>query len=223
LGTLTHDVVGTMATAETDVQPVLANATDSLSVPIHDVPHSADSGNVAGDALGNPVDITEPVLGSIAQSHSNAATDSLQPVVADAGSDHSAGVAETLLALATATDAPILISGSAAVGSSNAVTSGSNATAVGHSSAIAGDVIALNDASTPPENALFSGSQYTNYGVALSSDIAVPSQHAGLPADSVSAHDALVPAAADVEKQAPPPPDIVDTTHPIDHLGHAML
>jgi hypothetical protein len=84
-------------------------------------------------------------------------------------------------------------------------------------------VIALNDAPTPPAHALFTGSQYTDYGVTLSSDIAIPPQHAVSPADSASAHDTLVPVVADAQKHAPPPPEIVDTTHPIDHLGHAIL
>jgi hypothetical protein len=84
-------------------------------------------------------------------------------------------------------------------------------------------VIALNDAPAPPANALFTGSQYTDYGVTLSSDIAVPAQHAVSPTDTASAHESFVPVVADVQKSAPPPPDIVDTTHSIDHLGHAML
>jgi hypothetical protein len=98
----------------------------------------------------------------------------------------------------------------------------SNAAATVHPTTTAGDVIALNDAPTPPANALFTGGQYTNYGVALSSDTAVAPQHAMSPADTTSAHDTLVPVVADAQKQAPPP-DIVDTTHPIDHLGHAIL
>jgi hypothetical protein len=85
--------------------------------------------------------------------------------------------------------------------------------------AIAGDVIALKDAPPPPANALFTGNQYTDYGVTLSSDIAVSPQHAASPVDSASAQDTLVPVVADVQQHAPPP----DTTHPIDHLGHAIL
>jgi hypothetical protein len=33
------------------------------------------------------------------------------------------------------------------------------------------------------------------------------------PADAASAQDTLVPMVADVQQHAPPPPDIVDTTH----------
>jgi hypothetical protein len=129
--------------------------------------------------------------------------------------------ADTLLALATAIDEPI--EGSATTAPANVATDVSNAaTAVGPT-AIVGDVIALNDAPPPPANALFTGNQYTDYGVTLSSDIAVPPQHAVSPADTTSAHDTLVPVVADAQKHAPPPPDIVDTTHPIDHLGHAIL
>jgi hypothetical protein len=80
-------------------------------------------------------------------------------------------------------------------------------------------VIALNDAQLPPANPLFTGTQYTDYGVTLSSEIAIPSQHAVSPADTASAQDTLVAVVADVQQHAPPPPDIVDTTHPMDHLG----
>jgi hypothetical protein len=124
-----------------------------------------------------------------------------------------------LLALATATDAPIEVPGSATAAPHNVVTDVSNAAAAVDPAAIAGDVIALNDAPPPSENALFTGNQYTDYGVTLSSDIAVPQQHAVSPADDASPHDTLVPVVADVQQHAPPPPDIVDTTHPIDHLG----
>jgi hypothetical protein len=220
VSTLTHDVVGTIAPVEAVVQPVLATASDAVSTVSHDVSHSADSGNLAGDALGNSVDISEPALSGVAQSHSNAATDALQPIVTDVSTGYAPGAADALLALATATDAPIELPASTAVGSSSPATSGTNAA---HSSTIAGDAIALNDAPTPTADALFSGNQYTNYGVALHGDIAVPSQNAAPAADIESAHDASVLAVADAQKQAVPPPDIVDTTHQIDHLGHAML
>jgi hypothetical protein len=205
---------------------VLANAASSADVPIPDVSHTTDSGNVAGEALGNPVGITEAVLGDASQSDSVAAIDPLHPAVADASNGYNPGAADTLLALATTTDAPIELPGSTAVGSSDAITSGSNGSSVavlGHPSAIAGDVIAFNDAPAPPADALFSGSQYTSYGVALTSDITDPSQNAAPSADTASAHDVVVPVVAAAEKQAVPPPDIVDTTHSIDHLGHAML
>ncbi|MGY3465509.1 hypothetical protein ACVW1A_004871 [Bradyrhizobium sp. LB1.3] len=83
--------------------------------------------------------------------------------------------------------------------------------------AVAGDVIALNDAPPPPADPLFNGTQYTDYGVALSSDIAPP-QTAVSQSDAVSAQDISAPVAADVQKPAPPPPDSVDST-PIDHVG----
>jgi hypothetical protein len=163
------------------------------------------------------------VLASAGVSHSNPTTDLLHPAIADTSAGQAAAPADTLLALATATDAPVEVPGSATAAPANAVTNGSNAAAAVHPSAIAGDVIALNDASPPPAHALFTGTQYTDYGVTLSSDIGVPPQHAVSPADTASAHDTLVPVVADAQKHAPPPPDIVDTTHSIDHLGHAIL
>ncbi|KRR16901.1 hypothetical protein, partial [Bradyrhizobium retamae] len=72
-----------------------------------------------------------------------------------------------------------------------------------------GDVIALNDAPPPSENALYNGTEYTDYGVNLSSD---PPQDTESSADAASAHDT-----------GPPPPDIVDTNHPTDHPEHAIL
>ena len=182
----------------------------------------AQPGNVAIDTLANAapvVDTTEPVLASAGVSLSNPATDLLQPAMPDTSTGQAPGSADTLLALATATDAPIEVSGSATAAAANVVTDGSNATATVEPTAIEGDVIALNDAQLPPANALFTGTQYTDYGVTLSSDIAVPPQHAMSPADAASAQDTLVPVVADVQQHAPSPPDIVDTTHPIDHLG----
>jgi hypothetical protein len=222
VSTLSHDVVGTIAPGETAVQPVLAIAT----APTHDDSHPTDAGNVAGDALSSaePVDATtEPVLASTGASHSSPATDLLHSVVPEASTGQAAGPADILLALATSTDAPIEVPGYATAAPANSVTNGSNAAAAAHPSAIAGDVIALNDASPPPAHPLFTGTQYTDYGITLSSDTAVPPQHAVSPADTTSAHDTLVPVAADAQKHAPPPPDIVDATHSIDHLGHAML
>jgi hypothetical protein len=178
-------------------------------------------GNVASDALANAapvVDTTGPVLASAGVSLSNPATDLLQPAMPDTTTGQAPGSADTLLALATATDAPIAVSGSATA-AANVVTDVSNAPATVEPTAIAGDVIALNDAQLPPANALFTGTQYTDYGVTLSSDIAVPPQHAMSPADAASAQDTLVPVVADVQQHASSPPDIVDTTHPIDHLG----
>jgi hypothetical protein len=225
VGTLTHDVAGTLAPVEAAVPPVLTTVGDTVSAPTHDVLHPADTGKVS-ETLASAVpvgDTTEPVLASAGVSHSNPTTDLLHPAVADTGAGQAAGPADTLLALATATDAPIELPGSATAAPANVATGASNAAATVHPTAIAGDVIALNDAPAPPAHALFTGSQYTDYGVTLSSDIAVPPQHAVSPADTTSAHDTLVPVVADAQKHAPPPPDIVDTTHSIDHLGHAML
>jgi hypothetical protein len=226
VGTLSHEVAGPIAPVESAGQPVLATATNTVGTPTHDVSHPADTGNVAAGALASVapvVDTTEPVLASAGVSHSNLTTDLLHPAVADTSAGQAAGPADTLLALATATDAPIELPGAATAAPANVVAGASNAAATVHPTAIAGDVIALNDAPAPPAHALFTGTQYTDYGVTLSSDIAVPPQHAVSPADTTSAHDTLVPVVADAQKHAPPPPDIVDTTHPIDHLGHAML
>jgi hypothetical protein len=225
VATLTHHVAGTSAPVETAVQPVLTHVTDTVSVPTHDVLHPADTGKVS-ETLASAVpvvDTTEPVLASAGVSHSNPTTDLLHPAVADTGAGQAAGSADTLLAFATATDTPIGLPGSATAAPANVVTGASNAAATVHPTAIAGDVIALNDAPAPPAHALFTGSQYTDYGVTLTSDIAVPPQHAVSPTDTTSPHDTLVPVVADAQKHAPPPPDIVDTTHSIDHLGHALL
>jgi hypothetical protein len=169
------------------------------------------------------VDTTEPVLTSAGVSHSNPVTDLLQPAVPDTSTGQAPGPADTLLALATATNAPIEVPGSAtATLANNSVTDVSNSAAAVHPTAIAGDVIALNDAPPPPANALFTGTQYTHYGVTLSSDVAVSPQLAVSPAGAASAHDTSMPVVADVQQHAPPPPpDIVDTTHPTDH--HAIL
>jgi hypothetical protein len=182
------------------------------------VSHPADTGNVASDAA-PVVDTTEPVLASAGVSLSNPATDLLQSAVPDTSTGHAPGPADTLLALATATEAPIEVPGSATAAAANVVTDVSNAAATVDPTAIAGDVIALNEAPLSPANALFTGTQYTDYGVTLSSDIAAPPQPAMSPADTASAQDTLAPVVADVQQHALPPPDIVDTTHPIDHLG----
>jgi hypothetical protein len=209
-------------------EPVLATTAPAVSHvshvshPTSDVSHPADTGNVAIHAPANAapvVDTSEPVLASAGVSHSNPATHLLQPAVPDVSNGQAPGPADTLLALATATDAPIEVPGSATAAPANVATDVSNAaTAVGPT-AITGDVIALNDAPPPPAHALFTGNQYTDYGVTLSSDITVSPQHAASPANAASAQDTLVPVVADVQQHAPPP----DTTHPIDHLGHAIL
>jgi hypothetical protein len=216
------DAVGNVAPVVDTTEPVFTTTTAALSNPTSDVSHPADTGNVASDALPNaaPVlDTTEPVLASAGGSLGNPTTDLLQPAVPDASGGQASGPADTLLALATATDAPIEVPGSATAAPANVATDASNAAAAVAPTAIAGDVIALNDAPPPPANALFTGNQYTDYGVTLSSDIAVSPQHAASPADAPSAQDTSVPVVADVQQNAPPP----DTTLSIDHLGHAIL
>jgi len=199
-------------------EPVLTTTAAALSTPISDVSHPADTGNVASDAA-PVVDTSEPVLASAGVSLSNPATDLLQSAVPDTSTGHAPGSADTLLALATATDAPIEVSGSATAAAANVITDVTNAAAAVDPTTIAGDVIALNEAQLPPANALFTGTQYTDYGVTLSSDIAASPQPAVSPVDTASAQDTLVPVVADVQQHALPPPDIVDPTHPIDHLG----
>jgi hypothetical protein len=205
-------------------EPVLATTAAAVSHPTSDVSHPADTGNVASHAPANAapvVDTTEPVLASAGVSHSNPVTDLLQPAVPDTSTGQAPGPADTLLALATATNAPLEVPGSATAAPAKVVTDVSNVAGAVHPTAIAGDVIALNDAPSPPANALFTGTQYTDYGVTLSSDVAVSPQHAS-PAGAASAHDTSVPVVADVQQHAPPPPaDIVDTTHSTDH--HAIL
>jgi hypothetical protein len=215
----TGSVAGdTLASAAPDTsEPVLTTTAAALIDAPSDVSQLANTGSVAGDALASaaPVpDATEPVLTSAGDSLSNPATEPVEPAVPDAGSAQTPGSSHTLLALATTADAPIGSSGSATTAPENVVTDTSNAAAT---SAVASDVIALNDAPPPPADSLFNGTQYTDYGVMLSSDIA-PSQTAVSQADAASAHDVSAPMAADVQKPAPPPPDIVDNT-PIDHVG----
>jgi hypothetical protein len=227
VGTMTHDVSGAIAPVEAAVQPVLLTVTDTVSTPSHDISRPADTGNVVSGALASPapvVDASEAVLASAGASHASPATEVLHSAVPDTSIGQAAGPAETLLALATSTDAPIEVPGSATAAPASVATGASHAAATVHPAAIAGDVIALNDAPPPPAHALFTGSQYTDYGVALS-NVAVPPQHAASPADTASAHDTLVPVVADAQQHAPPPPppDVVDTSHPIDHLGHAIL
>jgi hypothetical protein len=177
-------------------------------------------GTPTNDVAGTiaPVEAGQPALTTVTDT-----VGTLPSAAPDTSAGQAPGPADTLLALATATDGPIEVPGSATAALAKVATDASNAAAAVHPTAIAGDVIALNDAPPPPANALFTGNQYTHYGVTLSSDIAAPPQHDVSPVDAAFAHDTSVPAVADVQKHAPPPPDIVDTTHPIDHLGHAIL
>jgi len=213
-GNVASDALADVGPVVDTTEPVLTTTAAALSNPTSDVSHPADTGNVATDApnAAPVVDTSEPVL-----SLSKPATDVLQPGVPDTSTGQAPESADTLLALANATDAPIEVPGSATAAPANVATDVSNAAAAVDPTAIAGDVIALKDAPPPPENALFTGNQYTDYGVTLSSDIAVSPQHAASPADTASTQDTLVPVAGDAEQHAPPPPDVVDTTHPIDH------
>jgi hypothetical protein len=201
---------GSSAPALEVAEPTLAtasSATDDVAQP----------GHVASDGPANAapvVDTTEPVLASEGTSLSNNATDVLQPPAPDTG----AGQADALLALATAPEAPIEVAGSATAAPANAATDSSNAPAVDQT-VITADVIALDDAAPPPANALYTGNQYTDYGVTLSSDIVVPPQNVVSGADTASAQDTSAPAVVDVGQPAPPPPEMVDTIHPIEHVG----
>jgi hypothetical protein len=219
--------------------PALTTTAAAVSHTTSDVSHPTDTGNVASathPSAAPVVDTTAPALTTTAAavSHTtsdvshptdtgNVASHTLPSAALDTGTGQAAGPAETLLALATSTDAPTGVPGSATAAPANVATGASNAAASVHSTAITGDVIALHDASPPPAHALFTGTQYTHYGITLSSDTAAPPQHAASPANAASAHDTSVPVVADVQKHALLPPDNVDTSHPIDHLGHAIL
>jgi hypothetical protein len=193
--------------------PALTTTAAAPSNLISDVSHPADTGNVASHVAADaaPIaDTTAPVLASDGASLSHPATHALQPATPDTSTGQAPESADTLLALATASNAPLEAPASMTAAPANVATGVSNAD---YSAAIAGDAIALKDAPPPAADALFTGNHYTDYGVTLSTDIAVPAQHAVSPTDTASAHDTLVPVAADAH--APP----MDTTHSIDHLG----
>jgi len=213
---------GSNGSHPTDSSASALHVTDTaLSTGSSATADAAQPGNQAGSALGNipsdaavsgtALDTTAPALAAAGHPLSNAA-------MPDVSTDHAPGTADSLLALASA-GAPIEDSGFSAAAAPNAAAGVSTAAASGHPTAIAGDVIALNDAPPHAANALFTGTQYTDYGVTLSSGIAVPQQHATSSVDATSDPHTLAPVVADVQQHAPPPPDIVDTTHPIDHLG----
>jgi ribosomal protein L12E/L44/L45/RPP1/RPP2 len=169
------------------------------------------NGALVGDAPA--ADAVEPVLATAGVSVGNTSANLLQPTVEDTNAGQAGAPADTLLALATATDAPITTAAPASVAADV-----SNTTTSADTIAITGDVIALNDAPPPSANSLFSGSQYSDYGVTLTSDIVVPQQPTVSPVDTASAHDSLVPVVGDVQQPTPSSTD-VDTTHSIDHLG----
>jgi hypothetical protein len=231
VSTLTHDVAAAAAPVEAVVQPALATASDAVSTPTQDVSHLVADGSAGSDTVASVAPVAD-----ITASHaidgaslSDPAADLLHAATGDTGSSNTStgnvsGPADTLLAAANATHTPIEVPESATAAPTNIGTGAPPASAAPDQIATAGDVIALPDAS-PPANALYSGTQYTQYGVALSSDTTSPSQHAASQADTTAAHDSSAPVVADVQhqtqQQAPPLlPDIVDTSHQSTaHLG----
>jgi hypothetical protein len=177
--------------------------------------------NMVTDALASAAPVVgtvEPVIASAGVSLSNPSADPLPPDLEDTSPVPASGPADTLLALATATDAPIEAPAFATAAQASLEADAPDAATAGDASPITGDVIALNDAPPPSENSLFSGTQYTEYGVTLTSDIVVPQQPIVAPTDTATAQDALVPVVGDVQQHAPSPTD-TDTIPSIDHLG----
>jgi hypothetical protein len=219
VGTLNHDVAAAAAPAEAVVQPVLATATDTVGTLSHDVAAAAAPaeavvqpvlatatatvGTLSHDAMTEPLTstaaISNDLTSDVSHPDSTGASDVSHP-------------ADTLLALATATDAPIQLPVSPPTASAQPVPD--------IQPTVAADVIALQNAPPPPANALFNGNEYTQYGVTLSSDVAPSPQGASSSADAASAQHTSVSAVADVQ-HAPPPPDTVDPAHITDH--HAIL
>ena len=176
VGTLAHDVVDTLAPVTTAVQPVLTTVSDTVGTLAHDV----------ADTLAPVTTAVQPVLTSVSDTVGTLAHDvagNNASAVPDTSTGQAAGPADTLLALATSA-APIEAPVSATSTLANVVTDASNAAAVVHPTTLAADAIALNDAPPPPAHALFTGNQYTDYGVTLSTDIAVAPQHAVSQAES---------------------------------------
>jgi hypothetical protein len=234
---LTKDVTH-LAPLEATTQPVLASLSDTADSLTKDVTHLApleattqpvlaslsDTADTTKDVTSAAaVDPTGPVIAM--GDSANALTQDVTHSTSDIGGsepfatmvtaqvDSSSDVshqADTLLALATAPEAPIQVA---------QTTTGTTAPVL--RTDIAGDVIALNDA-PPPENTLFSGTQYTQYGITLSSG-ATSSQQAVSPADATSDQHTSAPTIADVQPHTPAPADIVDPTHSTDHLAHAIL
>jgi hypothetical protein len=219
VGTLSHDVAAAAAPVEAVVQPVLATATDTVGTLNHDVAAAAAPAEaVVQPVLATATDtvgtlshdaMTEPLTSTAAIS--NDLTSDVSHPDSTGASDVS-HPADTLLALATATDAPIQLPVSPPTASAQPVPD--------IQPTVAADVIALQNAPPPPANALFNGNEYTQYGVTLSSDVAPSPQGASSSADAASAQHTSVSAVADVQ-HAPPPPDTVDPAHITDH--HAIL
>jgi hypothetical protein len=198
-GTVASDALANAAPDVGATEPLTTAA--ATAGPTSDVSHPAD-GTVASDALANAapdVGATEPLTTTAASA--SPTSDVSHP-------------ADTIIALATATNAPIQVPESATAAPADTA-------APVHPTAVAGDVIALNDAQPSPADTLFTGTEYTQYGVTLSSHAAASPQHAASSADAASAQDTSAPAVADAPQHTPPPPDIVDPTYSIDQ--HVIL
>jgi hypothetical protein len=235
VGDLSHSIAEA-SLAESATQPIVARLGDTVDALAQDVttaapfegatqPFLSTVGNTA-DTLAQDVTTAAPL---------EAATQPVDTVTRDAyvatpdfGASESLSTmfsgeslvdvsheAETLMALASATEAPVQEPSIMAAAADTALPI--------LPIDVAGDVIALNDAPTPPANALFAGTQYTQYGITLSSDDAASAQHALSPATAASAQHFSAPALADVQQHAPLPPDIVDPNHSTDHIAHAIL
>jgi hypothetical protein len=168
---------------------------------------------VASDALADAVPVvetTEPAPTTTAAGVSDATSDVSDP--ADTGAVASDTLADAAPVVEASEPAPTTTA--AAVSDPTSDVSDPVDTGTGASDAVAdaapvdvasGDVIALNDEPPPPENALHTGTEYTDYGVNLSSDSAVAPQGTASSADATSASDT-----------APAPAEIVDTNQPTD-------
>ncbi len=208
--TLTKDVTH-VAPVESITQPLLTTLSESADTPTQDGVHATPVDAAPHPMLTTLGDTADTAKDVVAQ-----ATDTSNPVttpVATQGdlSSDAPHQADTLLALATAPDAPIQVPDSSAATPANTATPT-------HLTNLGADVIDLNDAS-PPANTLFTGTQYTEYGIALSSDPTVSPPHTDSPADATSTQPASATAVVDVQQH----PDIVDPAHSTDHLAHAIL
>jgi hypothetical protein len=203
-GNLASDTIAHATPVVGTTEPVLTATAAVLSNPVTSDTHSNGA---------SVVDTSEPVLASAGVSPSDPGTALLHLAGVDTGTSQASGSADTLFALATATDAPIEVSESATSGAANG---GSNA--AGAIDPVAGDVIALNDAPKSPINTLFTGTHYTEYGVTLSSIVVQP-QHAGAAAETALTEVTSVSLVADVSQHSQSTHEMVDTTHSIDHLG----
>ncbi len=226
VGTLTHDVGNTVAPVETATQPVLTTVTDTVGTLTYDV----------GDAIAPVETAAQPVLTTVTDTVGTLTNDvgdtvapvetAVQPVLAtvtdtvgtltnEVGDTFAPVEAAAQPVLATVTDTVGTLTSDVShpADTGNAASDAlADVAPVNDTIATSGDVIALNDAPPSSENALYTGTEYTDYGVNLSSDIAVPPQDTGSSADGAAGPDT-----------APPPPEIVDANHRTDHPEHAIL